>query len=159
MTVPELADQKTRQAWDDADGYVCAMYEAPNHPDDHAYDTGHVRIVEHPDEICRVEDLFGDTYTPECHPEIDPEIIERERQEEVERAERDGVWGYVAEYWNGDQWEHADSIWGFISDDFKNSGYDTDLMQAALDSLATHHESMARNLEATRPDMYEGPGS
>lgn len=145
-----LADQ-VRHRWQDADGYCAAMYETSE-----TWEPGEprVRIVEHPDATADLDNLLGDCFEPRHHPEIKPEILERERQAEIDRIERDGVWGYVAEYWDGDQWEHADSIWGFIGGDFDSSGYDTDLMESALDALDACLVAQARALEASRPDMY-----
>lgn len=62
-----------------------------------------------------------------------------------ERAERDGVWGIVSEYLDPltGEWEHADSVWGFIGDDWENSGADDDVRQAALDALR-YRERLAR---------------
>ena len=155
----DVANNATRQVWDDANGYVCPMYDAKDDPEENTYGQGLVRIVEHPDEFCSdIDDLLGDSFTPRHNPDIKPEILERERQEQIARVERDGIWGYVAEFWDGSAWEHADSIWGFISDDFASSGYEPDLMQSALDALNAGQESAARELEATRPDMYEGIG-
>jgi hypothetical protein len=48
-------------------------------------------------------------------------------------VDRDGVWGIVGEYFDGERWQHADSCFGFVGDDWKNSGYDTDIMRATLD--------------------------
>ena len=148
-----LADQLTREEWDAADGYTCEHDNGAHHPDAHAYDTGHVRIVCHSDDTgYSVDDC--DTYSPECHPEIKPEIIAREREAEIDRVNQDGVWGYVAEFWTGDDWENVDSIWGFVGNDFETSGYEPDLMRAALDALNALREGQARDLEASRPDMY-----
>lgn len=75
---------------------------------------------------------------------------------ERERANNDGVYGIVGEYcptgdecddiWHsesrdghrtcGCEWEHADSVWGFIGDDWKSSGYDIDVMSATLAALS-----------------------
>jgi hypothetical protein len=56
------------------------------------------------------------------------------RAAEYERARHAGVWGLKAEYRNEatDQWEETDSVYGFIGDDWKRSGYDADLMRSAL---------------------------
>lgn len=48
------------------------IFETPN---------AEYRIVEMPYEHMEFEDLCGDTFTPECHPEIDPAQIEREKLE------------------------------------------------------------------------------
>ena len=68
-----------------------------------------------------------------------------------ERAERMGVWGIVAyaaldpynpcDCYGAPKCEHfdsVDSVWGFIGDDWKDSGYDDDLMRAALDAVAAN---------------------
>ena len=47
---------------------------------------------------------------------------------------REGVWGIVGEYFDGERWRHADSCFGFVGDDWKNSGYDTDIMRATVDA-------------------------
>jgi len=49
-------------------------------------------------------------------------------ENERDRANREGCWGVVAKAYG----ETVDSVWGFIGDDWKDSGYDVDLMRAAL---------------------------
>lgn len=76
---------------------------------------------------------------------------ERCEAENRERADRMGVWGIVSyvtkdpynpcDCYDAPHCEHyefVDSVFGFIGDDWKDSGYDTDLMSAALDALATN---------------------
>jgi hypothetical protein len=36
--------------------------------------------------------------------------------EDSELARRKGVWGCVAEFWDGLNWQHADSCWGYIGE-------------------------------------------
>ena len=58
----------------------------------------------------------------------------RVRADEYARANRDGCTGIVAEYLDavsGD-WIEVESCYGFIGDDWRESGYDTDCMRAAL---------------------------
>ncbi len=110
-------------------------------------DGASVRIVEHPDPCKSIEELMGYMYDPN----INPDIIKRQRKEFIEQAEYDGVWGYVAQHWNGARWIDCDSRWGFLGDDFEGSGYDIDLMNSAMDA---HTKHVARELEETRPDMY-----
>lgn len=136
-----------KAAWDAAGGELLAQYDATNEP-------GTVRIIELPDESASFDDLEGDTYNPKANPEIKAAILERERQAEIDRANRDGVWGYVAQHWNGSAWQDDDSIWGFIGDDFKGSGYMEDLMQSSLDGRQASLDAAARAMEAERPDMY-----
>lgn len=51
-----------------------------------------------------------------------------------ERAERDGVWGIVVEARNpyGGKWRQLDAVWGFIGDDWQDSGYDSDCKVTAV---------------------------
>ena len=44
--------------------------------------------------------------------------------------------------------------WGFIGDDWEGSGYDEDAMRAAIDGYNEHLATLARAIEASRPDMY-----
>jgi hypothetical protein len=59
------------------------------------------------------------------------------RDGEYERARKDGVWGIESQYNLGDGrgWVSADSVWGFIGDDYKGSGYDDDIRSAAISAL------------------------
>lgn len=47
----------------------------------------------------------------------------------------EGVWGIIGEYNAGDGWTHADSCWGFIADEWKDSGYDYDIMAETIRQL------------------------
>ena len=98
-----------------------------------------VRLHIVPDEVCSYEDLDGDTFNPIQNPDIKPEILAREEQREHDRIDRDGVWGVVGEYFDGEKWQHADSCFGFVGDDWENSGYEIDIMAATLESLKTVH--------------------
>lgn len=98
---------------------------------------GLARIQQVPDDLQSEDDLFGDTFNPEVNPEVKPHIMAREKQHELDRVNRDGVWGYVAEVWDGREWQHVDSIFGFIGDDFHGSDADTDLMQACINYFAS----------------------
>lgn len=53
---------------------------------------------------------------------------------EANRIEKNGVCGIVGQYRNSleSKWISADSVWGFVGDDWKDSGYDADIMQSAL---------------------------
>ena len=93
-----------------------------------------VRIVAHPDGWCDLDDLLGDTFNSDVNTDIKPEILERERQHEIDRISNDGVWCLVAEYWDGEEWQCADSVGGFIGNDFSTSGYEPDLMRSAINA-------------------------
>ncbi len=121
------AGAKTKQAWDSLDfGDV-----GPNQ------DRTLVRLRVMPDECCELDNILGDSYDPKVNPDIPAERLERERQAEIDRINRDGVWGVIGEYRVSadEEWEQADSCWGFVGDDWKNSGYDIDIMQTTLDAL------------------------
>lgn len=78
---------------------------------------GRFRITEHVDQNADFEDLCGDTYNPDCHPEIPREQILKELADFTDLVNREGVYGYVLERWNpepGKGWEHVDSCWGFV---------------------------------------------
>jgi len=61
----------------------------------------------------------------------------RERQAVAKRADAVGVWGLVAEARcpHCESWHVVDSCWGFVGEDYLDSGYDSDLMRAAIDAV------------------------
>lgn len=105
-----LRSAKTRQAWQEREASDIGDPEA-----------GQVRLRILPDEVSSVDDLLGDIDLPKW------------REKQIERINRDGACGIVGEYFDGEEWQQADSVWGFIGDDWQNSGYDVDIMQSALD--------------------------
>ncbi len=97
---------------------------------------GDRRLIRMPDYNYDIEDLKGDCFNPETCPEIPGEEIREQELQFEQRARDEGVWGYEVQRWNseiGGGWEHVDSIWGFIGNDFEGSGHDTDL----IDQLKT----------------------
>jgi len=106
---------------------------------DNAEDAGLVRLRIEPDESCGLDDLLGDCFDQGCNPDIKPEKLERERQWEIDRIERDGVWGVVGEYMadacpmcgRGGEWTHGASCWGFVGDDWRGDA-EVDIMEATL---------------------------
>lgn len=98
---------------------------------------GEVRLRVVPDDCVDVDDLFGDTFNPKVNPEIPLARLERERKAEIDRVNRDGVWGIIGEYFDGESWQHADSCFGFIGEDWKDSGYDVDIMSQTLDAVSS----------------------
>lgn len=58
---------------------------------------------------------------------------------EARRIERNGVVGIEGQYRSSLEadWVHADSVYGFVGDDWKDSGYDVDVMSQTLEAL-TH---------------------
>lgn len=78
---------------------------------------GDYRIIEETDFTWCFENLEGDTYSPDCHPDIPADQLQREQSEFRDLVGREGVYGYVLERWNpevGKGWEHVDSCWGFV---------------------------------------------
>lgn len=138
-----LRQARTYAAWDDADGVVCySCGYGPRTDRDGARCMdcceATVRLLIVPDHHYSLADLAGDCYRPECNPNVPRSKLDKEYAAFVTRIEVDGVCGIVAEYrdHNG-EWEHADSCFGFVGDDWRDSGYDSDGMRAALDARAT----------------------
>lgn len=138
-----LRNARIRLAWDKQDGWQsddsddsdCAPYERGS-----GYGPVRLRLVPH-DSAC-LDDLLGDG------------LSERERKAQTERCNHAGVWGLIGEYWDGAEWQHADSCYGFVGDDWSDSGYDTDIMSATLGAYVARIMEYASELEASRPDMY-----
>ena len=93
---------------------------------------GKVRLRIEPDEHASLEDLEGDMFNPKVNGDIPEAQLKEDREAFIERVNRDGVWGMIGEYWNGEAWEHADSSWGFIGDDWSDNGYDDDIKAATI---------------------------
>jgi hypothetical protein len=126
-----LFNAKTRIAWDKANGHVIGDGErVPCY--EPAFRDVRLRIVA--DDCCDLENLLGDTYNPKVNTDIPESRLERERQQEIDRINRDGVWGVIGEYFDGEQWEHVDSCFGFVGQDWKDSGYDVDIMASTMDA-------------------------
>jgi len=70
--------------------------------------------------------------------------------DDAERANNDGVWGIMGQYRDPatDKWTTADSVWGFIGDDWRDSGYDYDVKRATLDAWTRAYKPLARALVA-----------
>ena len=94
---------------------------------------GNVRLRVVPDDSCSLEDLEGDCFNPKANPDIPASKLQRDRGVFIAKVNREGVWGIIGEYFDGEVWQHADSCFGFVGEDWKNSGYDTDIMRATLD--------------------------
>ena len=116
---------KAQVLWDKFDGWeVTSGREISMEP--HAgFGPVRIRLEEYPD--YRVEDMFD----PSAYD--DPEAA---LQAERDVVARDGAWGVVGEYWDGEEWQHADSIWGCVgykdaADPFDNS-YAADIMLATV---------------------------
>ena len=105
---------RTLEAWNRLDGHTIWADDDPDDPDE-------------PDARVRLHIVADDDFDLSCDCE-DAHCEERQ----LERAERDGVWGIVGEYRVRDEWEQADSCWGFVGEDWRDSGYDTDIMDETM---------------------------
>lgn len=114
--------------------YKSAMYQEKVNRLWNQYDETLVKLDVVADYDMDLDDLLGDLFDPKVNPDINPHVLERQRKEEIERIERDGVWGIVSKVKcpTCGEWNQADSVWGFIGDDWKESGYDLDVKAAAL---------------------------
>ena len=99
---------------------------------------GYVALARVPDHDSTFEDLVGDCYCPVANHNINPNVLNKQERAERERILSEGVWGYEAFYCVDQQGptNMTDSIWGFLGDDFWESGYGGDLKESALDALA-----------------------
>jgi hypothetical protein len=122
-----LSNARTRLEWD--------KHEVAEYSSGDAIDPkrGNVRLRVVPDEMCSLEDLEGDCFNSQANPDIPASRLQRDREDFIAKVNRDGVWGIIGEYFDGEVWKHADSCFEFVGDDWKNSGYDTDIMRATLD--------------------------
>jgi len=98
---------------------------------------GLVVIMEDPDDL-PMDGLFGDVYCPKANPDINPNVLAKQKQEVVDRLNAEGQWFVESMYRcpEGDGWQTADGIGGFIGGDFWGSGYETALRREALDRYA-----------------------
>jgi hypothetical protein len=121
-----LSNVRTRLAWDK---HEVAEYTSgePIEPK-----RGQVRLRTVPDDTGSLDDLEGDCFNPEANPTVLPSRLQREREEFIAKINADGVLGVIGEYFDGETWQHADSCFGFVGDDWKHSSYDTDIMYTTL---------------------------
>jgi len=87
--------------------------------------------------VCLDEVMYDDSYI-DTWDNLSDEEKAKAKTEVWERIEREGVWGIVGEVACSacDNWVHVDSIGGFIGQDWKNSGYDADVLQACQKEAA-----------------------
>lgn len=97
-----------------------------------------VDIKYEPDDCTSMDDLVGDMFD-ESHADTIPGGLRTLRQQRKDfelRVEMDGVWVMDAVFYKTDGTpETADSIGGFVGEDFWGSGYEEELMLAALAGL------------------------
>lgn len=109
-----------------------------------AEDEGLVRLHAEPD-----EEMFDDSYI-DTWTDVSEARRERARKELWAKIERDGVWNICAQILIDDEWTTVGAVCAFVGDDWKGSGYDTDLMREALDALDEMRTEEAEEL-AARP--------
>jgi hypothetical protein len=144
-----LRSARVHIAWDKANGH--STYDGERIPCyDPRFRDVRLRIVA--DESADLDSLFGDTYSQTANSDIPLSRLERERKAEIDRVNRDGVCGVIGEYFDGETWQHADSCFGFIGDDWKDSGYDVDIMSQTLDAA----RKAARCKSCGRPLSQKG---
>ena len=120
-----LRHAKIRTVWAE---HECVEHDEP--------EIGSVRLRIEPDDSMNIEDLEGDTFNPKVNSDIPRARLEREQKEFREKVNRDGVWGVIGEYWDGEEWQHADSCFGFVGDQWKDSGYDIHIMSSTLEQAS-----------------------
>jgi len=78
----------------------------------------------------------------ECFDDTHLDMTDNERRQLWARINCDGVWGIVSEYRCAccGAWREAESVWGFVGDDFVDSGYDVDVKVEALQKLRAQQE-------------------
>jgi hypothetical protein len=85
---------------------------------------GLVRFIRQGDDTMTLEDLAGEG------------MSERQMLDFAYRVDTEGAWYVGTEFQIGGRWAPADSVGGFVGDDWKDSGYDVDMREAALERLA-----------------------
>lgn len=115
---------------------------------------GDMRIVCSPEMCIDIEDMEGDMFNPDANPDIHPRILAKQREEWIDMLERDGVWNYSGEVFDGEDWQHIDGIGWIEGDSFESSGYAHDIRLACLGAREGMLEEDAHAIEASRPDMY-----
>lgn len=121
-----------RAAWRNV--LVNALWDTLDYGDKDGRTLVRLRIV--PDDA-DFNNLCGDTFDLKYNPNIRPAKLARELAEFREKVERDGVWGVIGEFRTSakEPWQHADSCWEFVGDDWKDSGYDVDIKEETLRQL------------------------
>ena len=85
------------------------------------------------------DELYDDSY-------IDEVTFPNGKKELWSRIGMEGVWGLVGKYRASEDepWEVADSVWGFIGDDWEDSGYDIDIKENTIKAL---HQAWQRKAD------------
>ncbi len=97
-----------------------------------AEEKGLLRFRVLPDEEM-YDDSYIDTWTDQTQKEREDARLDLWR-----RINSEGVWGIIVEKHfhcaacGTDRWDHVDSCWGFVGEDWKDSGTDMDVKEAGL---------------------------
>jgi hypothetical protein len=115
---------------------------------------GKIRIAKEEDVFWSIDDLAGDMFNPDVNDDISPAILKKQRRSFVARVNRSGVWGAVAETWNGRAWDDEstghNAIFGFVGNDFVGSGYELQLLEEALE----RYEAQPLDIDGFVVDPY-----
>ena len=76
---------------------------------------------------------------------LDFDGTDAQRKAVAKRIDNEGCYGIIAEARcpGCGGWRQVDAVWGFVGDDWRDSGYDHDLMGAAVRSVDEHGEHKA----------------
>lgn len=100
-------------------------------------DVGVVELRREPDDWVSYDDLAGDCYNPAANPDVNPNVLKKQEEAFRRRIDEEGVYVYTSAYLLPDGTpECTDVIGGFVGDDFFGSGYEPQVMLAALDEVA-----------------------
>ena len=104
------------------------------------YDRDDVRLLIEPDQSYSMKDLKGDMFDPKINKDVKPEILAKQEKDFEERVSQQGVWGIVGQYKCPccGEWKSTDSVWGFVGDDWEESGYDEDIMNNTMEEADAH---------------------
>ena len=112
----------------------------------------HLRIESYYD--ADPEDLMGDLFEPEANPDIPEVELQSEKTSYIQRMDDEGIWGVIGEFKCPycESWIEADSVWGFVGNDWKESGYDEDIMNTTMEKL---NEAMSKTKPFTVDTVLE----
>lgn len=104
-----------------------------------AIQLGKIRLTRQADIHGGFEELAGDCFNPAANPSVPAEKLKREAENFRRKIRRTGVWAMISEYWTGREWKRFDNITdniigGFVGHDFFGSGYELQVMEAALEA-------------------------
>lgn len=102
-------------------------------------DAGLVRLDIVPDYDIDLDNILGTCYDIDSVGRFDggKRRLDKQREMEIDRINREGVWGVVGQYrlYDNDQWENANSCSGFVGSEWKDSGCDMDIMAETVEAL------------------------